>query len=355
MPLPPPPPSGGPPPASSQVNGCGALLSDICKGARLRKVAQVNDRSAPLLDDKSRPPPTDHPYIRLYQYLHQQQGAPSDSGRGCARSASTRATAPLPPDYRHDNTQSPSPQQRRASSSPPGPSAGSSPDPLPQALVSRRGNAPSPPSSAYHTETAPTPTPGNPPTPPSPGYSRRPPTTGGNPPSSSSLAPTPPAYRLTDVSLSNKRAAPLPGGHTPTRGPAPPPPPPSPSSSQLGGQRPTPPPGRGTASREAPPPPPCRAPGSPSLSSDPPTRGKPPPPPTRTPAAPPPPPPPLHHGHASLSSVTSSLIEDFESKYLFHPLDDFPPPDEYRHFTKIYPSKAYRAVRGAPPLPPVGR
>ncbi|CAF89783.1 unnamed protein product, partial [Tetraodon nigroviridis] len=47
--------------------------------------------------------------------------------------------------------------------------------------------------------------------------------------------------------------------------------------------------------------------------------------------------------------------DDFESKYSFHPLDDFPPPEEYRHFTKIYPSRANRVMRGAPPLPPVGR
>lgn len=38
----------------------------------------MNDRSAPLLDSKSQTPKsetpsTDHPYIRLYQYLHQQQ------------------------------------------------------------------------------------------------------------------------------------------------------------------------------------------------------------------------------------------------------------------------------------------
>lgn len=66
--------------------GRSALLSDICKGAMLKKVAVVNDRSAPLLHPKSptaKSPAavTDHPYIRLYQYLHQnqakQQGAPS--------------------------------------------------------------------------------------------------------------------------------------------------------------------------------------------------------------------------------------------------------------------------------------
>lgn len=68
-----------------ETKGRGALLSDICKGARLKKVAVVNDRSAPLLDSKSQTPksqtpPTDHPYIRLYQYLHQQQSQPTQQG-----------------------------------------------------------------------------------------------------------------------------------------------------------------------------------------------------------------------------------------------------------------------------------
>lgn len=56
--------------------GRGALLSDICKGTKLRKVAVVNDRSAPLLESKSQTPTTEHPYIRLYQYLNQQQKQP---------------------------------------------------------------------------------------------------------------------------------------------------------------------------------------------------------------------------------------------------------------------------------------
>ncbi|XP_068605508.1 WAS/WASL-interacting protein family member 2-like [Brachionichthys hirsutus] len=455
MPIPPPPPGG--PPTLSQVDaappnlntedaeGRGALLSDVCKGTELKAAAAVNDGS------ESQTPPADHPYVRLYQYLHQQpsqQGAPceelqrtageqssapslekpkgggaSDGAAGSplaggvpklrpvgdgstGRSPSTRAAAPRPPNHRRDDTDSPSPQATSpmetsrthrpslpnlsSSPSPSFPSSGSikhsssAPPPPP---LSRRGNAPSPPASAYNREKALPPTPNNTPPlpskpPPSPGNSRRPLTSGGSSAStsSSSLAPPPPPYRITNGptggggneaapelpqrhnSLSNKRTAPSPGSHTPSRGPAPPPPA-SPTPSTQGINRP-PPPTRGVAppvpsqssragGREAPPPPPHRTHGSPSLSSDTPARGKPPPPPTRTPAAPPPPPPPLRNGHSS--SIPRSFVDDFESKYSFHPLDDFPPPDEYRHFDKIYPSKASRVIRGAPPLPPVGR
>ncbi|XP_060945904.1 WAS/WASL-interacting protein family member 2-like [Limanda limanda] len=473
MPIPPP---GGPlpPPTFSQANtippklnreevkGRGALLSDICQVTELRKVSVVNDRSAPLLDSKtqtpkSQTPSTEHPYIRLYQYLQQQpgqQGAASEeqkkmageersalclekpkrggastggaNGSGAASPSgsvppiggqfsggvpklravgdgssghlpSTRAAAPRPPGHHHDNAESPSPQalspsepSRSQRPSLPSPSSSSAPPPP----LCRRGNAPTPPnsSSSYSREKplplAPNSTPPLPSKPPpSPGNSRRPPTSGGNSPSStpsSSLAPPPLSYHINNGlsssggevapelperhnSLSNRRPAPSPGGHTPTRGPAPPPPPASPTPSRQGSNRPPPlvreAPGRGAAppvpvqssssraaSREAPPPPPYRIHGSPSLSSDPHTRGKPPPPPTRTPAAPPPP---LRNGHSS--SIPHSFVDDFESKYSFHPLDDFPPPDEFRHFTKFYPSRASTVMRGAPPLPPVGR
>lgn len=45
----------------------------------------VNDCSGPPLDSKSQTPksqtpPTDHPYIRLYQYLNQQQSQPQQEG-----------------------------------------------------------------------------------------------------------------------------------------------------------------------------------------------------------------------------------------------------------------------------------
>ncbi|KAM9783662.1 uncharacterized protein ACBT44_021171 isoform 2-T3 [Syngnathus typhle] len=272
MPLPPPPPPTFNQ-SSEEVKGGPALLSDLSQGK-------------------------DHPYFRLYQYLH--QGAPHKNE--CAAGASS----PRPPlGHRREDAQSPAPL----------PSAGSSPTPPPHLHQSHRGQAPSPPST-YNRDK---PLPAAPPAKSTPA-SLAPPTYGGEV-----------EHLQRQASHSSKRTAPMPASHTPTRGPAPPPPPASPA------HRPT------SATREAPPPPPYRMAGSPSLSPDPPTRGKP----------PPPPPPPLRHGHAS--SIIPCLCDDFESKYLFHSLDDFPPPDEYRHFTKIYPSKAYSAMRGAPPLPPVGR
>ncbi|OQO05110.1 hypothetical protein B0A48_08130 [Cryoendolithus antarcticus] len=53
-PPPPPPPPGGLParPPAQEAKGRGALLGDITKGARLKKVGQINDRSAPIIDAK---------------------------------------------------------------------------------------------------------------------------------------------------------------------------------------------------------------------------------------------------------------------------------------------------------------
>lgn len=39
--------------STSESKGRGALLSDICKGAKLKKVGVVNDRSAPILESES--------------------------------------------------------------------------------------------------------------------------------------------------------------------------------------------------------------------------------------------------------------------------------------------------------------
>lgn len=35
--------------------------------------------------------------------------------------------------------------------------------------------------------------------------------------------------------------------------------------------------------------------------------------------------------------------DDFESKFTFHSMEDFPPPDEYKACQKIYPSKIPRS------------
>ncbi|XP_026145373.1 WAS/WASL-interacting protein family member 2-like [Carassius auratus] len=432
MPIPPPPP---PPPTLSQANttppklsrdetkGRGALLSDICKGTKLKKVGVVNDRSAPLIEkpkgsgggvsSSGGSSAVVQPVGGLFQGGVPKLRSVGDgaAGRSALHPPGTRSAAPRPAGS-HDDPDSPSQQaspesgrsQRPSlpdlSRSPGGgssPSTGmkhSSSAPPPPPPMSRRGNAPPAPSQKanaplYNREKPLPPTPGQrgpspalvrenappPPVkpPPSPASSR------SSSSSSSSLAPPPPPYRQQSGvsngpsspvnedspqlpqrhnSLSKKPSA---GGHTPTRGHAPPPPPsPTPQAA-----RPPPParepPGRGAAppvpgqpsrnGRDAPPPPPPphRTHGT---SSDVPSRGKPPPPPSRTPAGPPPPPPPIRNGQTSISR---SFVDDFESKYSFHPLDDFPPPEEYRHFTKIYPSKANRVMRGAPPLPPVGR
>lgn len=36
------------------------------------------------------------------------------------------------------------------------------------------------------------------------------------------------------------------------------------------------------------------------------------------------------------------FTDDFESKYSFHPVEDFPAPEEYKYFQRIYPSKTNR-------------
>uniref|UniRef100_A0A8C1YES5 WAS/WASL interacting protein family member 2 n=1 Tax=Cyprinus carpio TaxID=7962 RepID=A0A8C1YES5_CYPCA len=427
MPIPPPPP---PPPTLIQANttppklsrdetkGRGALLSDICKGTKLKKVGVVNDRSAPMIEKpkgsgggvsssggSSAPV---QPVGGLFQGGVPKLRSVGDgsAGRSALHPPGTRSAAPRLPSS-HDEPNSPSQQ-----ASPPesgrsqrpslpdlsrSPGGGSSPStgmkhsssaPPPPPPMSRRGNAPpAPPQKAtaplYNREKPLPPTPGQRGPSPAPVRENAPPPPVKPPPSpassrsssssSSSLAPPPPPYRQQSGvsngpsspvneaapelpqrhnSLSKKPSA---GGHTPTRGHAPPPP----SSPTPQAARPPPParepPGRGAAppvpgqpsrnGRDAPPPPPppYRTHGT---TSDVPSRGKPPPPPSRTPAGPPPPPPPIRNGHTSISR---SFVDDFESKYSFHPLDDFPPPEEYRHFTKIYPSKANR-VSTTPPL-----
>ncbi|XP_047240796.1 leucine-rich repeat extensin-like protein 3 isoform X4 [Girardinichthys multiradiatus] len=58
----------------------------------------------------------------------------------------------------------------------------------------------------------------------------------------------------------------------------------------------------------------------------------------------PPPPPPFNFRNGHLHS----LVDDFESKFQFHPVEELPPPDEFKPFPRVYPSKENR-VNPKPP------
>ncbi|XP_039372404.1 WAS/WASL-interacting protein family member 2 isoform X2 [Mauremys reevesii] len=429
MPIPPPPPPPpGPPPLPSfhQANselpklsreeqrGRGALLQDICKGPRLKKVTQVNDRSAPVLEKpkggggggSGSSSAALQPKGGLFQGgppklrpVGAKDNSDSSSGKQSLQVPGSRSAAPRPPvpvtnsrphDDSDNNRASPPelPRMQRPSlpdlSRPNSASStgmkhsSSAPPPPPPG---RRANAPPAPppmhgskAPSYNREKPLPPTPGQrlptsrdgPPAPPP----IKPPTSPVNVrtgPSSQnqSLAPPPPPYRQPPgvhngpSSPTNELAPELPQRHNslhrktpgPVRGMAPPPP--SSASPSLQSNRPPPPardpPSRGAApppplmrngGRDAPPPPPpYRMHGS----SEPLSRGKPPPPPTRTPAGPPPPPPPVRNGHRDSIATVRSFLDDFESKYSFHPVEDFPAPEEYKHFQRTYPSKTNRA------------
>ncbi|KTF71242.1 hypothetical protein cypCar_00049851, partial [Cyprinus carpio] len=135
MPIPPPPPPGGPPPPPtlSQTNttppklsrdeakGRGALLSDICKVPKLKKVGIVNDRSAPMIEKpkgsgggvssgggSSAP---GQPVGGLFQGGVPKLRSVGDgsAGRSALHHPGTRSAAPRPPSH-HDDPDSPSQQ-----------------------------------------------------------------------------------------------------------------------------------------------------------------------------------------------------------------------------------------------------
>ncbi|XP_068119084.1 WAS/WASL-interacting protein family member 2 [Hyperolius riggenbachi] len=427
IPPPPPPPPGPPPPTFGQANteppklsrdeqrGRGALLNDICKGARLKKTAAVNDRSAPVLEKAKGTGGVGsgggalQPKGGLFQggvpklrAVGAKDSPDGPTGRSPLQGSSTRSAAPRPPvtggrpqdDSDSGSNRSSPPEVGRAhrpslpdltrppsTSSPVMKHSSSAPPPPPPG---RRQTAAASPSSQnakpYNREKPLPPTPGHrapaaPPVkpPPSPINMRTP----------SNHAPPPPPYRQPPPSVNgppspiNELAPELPQRHNslhrrqagPVRTMAPPPPP----SANLspGGNRPPPPardpparvreaapppppPASRNGGREAPPPPPppYRMHGGSETTQN---RAKAPPPPSRTPSGPPPPPPPVRNGHRDSIPFGRSFADDFESKYSFHSVDEFPAPEDYRPFQKIYPSKSIRATRGAPPLPPIPR
>ncbi|XP_068261349.1 WAS/WASL-interacting protein family member 3 isoform X2 [Nyctibius grandis] len=57
-----------------------------------------------------------------------------------------------------------------------------------------------------------------------------------------------------------------------------------------------------------------------------------------------------HDPYLPLKNGNMHIIDDFESKFTFHSVEDFPPPDEFKPFQKIYPSKIARDASKNPPL-----
>ncbi|XP_075602020.1 WAS/WASL-interacting protein family member 3 isoform X2 [Balearica regulorum gibbericeps] len=57
-----------------------------------------------------------------------------------------------------------------------------------------------------------------------------------------------------------------------------------------------------------------------------------------------------HDSYPPLKNGNMHIIDDFESKFTFHSVEDFPPPDEFKPFQKIYPSKIARDPSKNPPL-----
>ncbi|NXB98735.1 WIPF2 protein, partial [Orthonyx spaldingii] len=349
-----------------EQRGRGALLQDICKGTKLRKVTQINDRSAPILEK------------------------PKGSGGGGSYGSGSAAIQPkgglfqggvpkLRPVGAKDSSDSSTkqtlqvPGSRAAAPRPPVPASNSRPQ---DDADSSRGSPPELPRT-QRPSLPDLPPPIKPP--PSPVSLR----SGAQ---GQALAPPPPPYRQPPgvpngpSSPSSEAAPELPQRHNslhrkapgPLRGLAPPPP--TAASPSLQSSRPPPPardpPSRGAASwlhveplpsdsgmcgilsgAEGPVP----SMGWEHVGLEQPPGWAPPPPPTRTPAGPPPPPPPVRNGHRDSISTVRAFLDDFESKYSFHPVEDFPAPEEYKYFQRIYPSKTNRATRGAPPLPPIPR
>ncbi|XP_077364334.1 WAS/WASL-interacting protein family member 3-like [Festucalex cinctus] len=439
-PPPPPPPSSAPPLQVHSVHmvtesefpiespkvqsggggGRSALLADIQKGARLKKVTQVNDRSAPVVE-KPKVTSGDVPsnvgaaqgtcggaapmgpslgglFAGGFPTLRPIGQRDSAGKTPVSRSSSSASLKPLwntpsladligpfggigprplasssaPPSPTHASKHLAAlPVAAPAMPAPPAPPS-APPPPPPPPPQDRPANRPPPlptcpppppPSQVtkptwlpiqhfQHTTNA------QPLTPPPPSYN--PPSLPGDRSSWSFYPPAPPAVHSEPAKI------PILRDYSPLGPPPPPPPPPLPSSytPSCPSTLPPPPPRipavPSPALRFLPPSYPCNAP-----TRRPPAvprsagacRLAPPPAPparsastelsSRIPPPPPPPPPPPHLPPSSIRNGHLHGLDDFESKFQFHPIEDFPPPDEFKPFPRIYPSKENR-VNPAP-------
>ncbi|XP_059027442.1 WAS/WASL-interacting protein family member 3 isoform X1 [Mustela lutreola] len=454
---PPPPPLGAPPPPpppappvgtdtsnlrKADPKGRSALLADIQQGTRLRKVTQINDRSAPQIESSkgtnkegggsansrggSTPPSLGDLFAGGFPVLR-PAGQRDVAGGKIGQAPGSRAPSPRLPTKALGGPLNPpaSPRLGNASEThgtsrtvpprpsmpaPPPPTLPPPPPPLPPPLP------PSSPTKAPLVSPPGLPTKGNTPgvAPPLPSAPPPPP-----PPPPPPLPPTPPQPPLTSV-LSDKalkpQLAPLhlppippplpllpPCGYpglsadaaSPTQDvrepPAPPPPPPPPplyASCTPRSSVPAPPLPGANNNSEAPLLPPPKSPGfqaqppkssaqalptppappgsQPFLQKKRPGRG----PGTSGGKLNPPPAPPARSPTTELSSRSQQapawtpaqqpagqlrngslhILDDFESKFTFHTMEDFPPPDEYKPCQKIYPSKIPRIITKDTPV-----
>ncbi|XP_058233402.1 WAS/WASL-interacting protein family member 3 [Hemibagrus wyckioides] len=418
LPAPPPPPPAvlqsqmEPPKLQSSEGGRSALLADIQKGIRLKKVTQVNDHSAPTLNKpivdgatgaggSSRVTPTQGPtlsglFAGGFPVLRPVGQRDRDShNRPVTRSGSAASlkqplwnlpsqrqsfrgsTPDLSPSHRNLESTSSLSKTRPVSSytAPPSPSQPTPPSFKPLSSPPSMAAPPPPPlpPSLHHEHASlnkPLPLSTCPPPPPPPPHITKPtwlpvqshalpiPTVPPlQPPPPPSVPPSSPpgvfhplSPKLVDVKFGNIRNSPPP---PPPPFPAslpPPPLPPPPKAAAVPPYRPAVPllppsypctapsrkppaiPTSAGAGRLAPPPaPPARSPTT-ELSS----RIPPPLPPL--PLAPP----------VSVRNGHLHSFDDFESKFQFHPVEDFPPPEAFRPFPRIYPSKENRVSSQAP-------
>ncbi|MEE6465964.1 hypothetical protein FKM82_006774 [Ascaphus truei] len=479
MPVPPPPPPPAPPPPAArgppapppppafsqgrtapvklrqeESEGRSALLSDIHKGARLKKVAQINDRSSPQIEDSKKPnregvssgngrsavaPPMgglfaggfpalrppgqrvttgnksapQHPGPRTSAPKHQDQvtsstkpdgsshnppDPPKPASSSAPRTIAIRAAPPRP------NILGPSPPLP-----PPTPPAGSKPllvgqtppalSPLKECsakmtMASNPSLPPPPPPFPPQTEKShrysgtsfsfppppPPPHPHPPPMPPS-GFPGR--TAELSSPSSSKPdfrehhAPLPPplpsGYLGRATALSDSFPPPPELREFPSLPPPPPPPPPSLTAIRRLSEA-LPPPPTCDQSNIPPPRPAKNTTFLPAKQSVPPPHGRihkvavssggrlapPPVPPARSPSTE------LsgrQHSHQTSSGRPSTQqtyplnktegmqsTDDFESKFTFHSVEEFPPPDVFELYERVYPSKVYSVQQD--PSPP---
>ncbi|XP_058152816.1 WAS/WASL-interacting protein family member 3 isoform X1 [Dasypus novemcinctus] len=448
---PPPPPLGAPPPplpsappvstdASSlrkaDPKGRSALLADIQQGTRLRKVTQINDRSAPQLENSkgtnkegggsansrggSTPPALGDLFAGGFPVLRpagQRDAAGGKTGQGPgSRAPSPRlptktAGGPLNPpasprlgnaSEAHGTTRTVPPRPNMPAPPPPTPPPPPPPLSLPlppssptkAPLVSppgplSKGNppmgAPPPPSVAPPPPPPPPPTP--PPPPPAPilcDKAVRPQLTPLN------LPPIPPPLPLLPPcgypGLNTEAASPTQDVREPPAPPPPPPPPPLYASCSPRSSVAAPPLPGASSGSDAAPPLPAKSPSFQAPPQKPGGQALPAPPAPPGPQAllqkkrhgrgagasggklNPPPAPPARSPTTELSSKSQQgpawtlaqqpggqlkngsthIIDDFESKFTFHSMEDFPPPDEYKPCQKIYPSKLPRSRTPGP-------